>query len=877
MEQKQPIIAIDSILNRIAAQLPLLEKTDMQPFMGMINDFESVQNLEGLQPAFKTLISRTIALIKNIIMQDVAFDAGCKKLGESISKMRKEAEKKGGQTGRRSREKDEETEHDEAAVQEPSMADTADKNPEIENQIPDDLKDLVVKFASNQQAVLEDFESYILEHEKGIPQAKGAIKRVLHTWKGEFGVLDMQEYAKLVHDIEDRFESDAIGGEHLFKLKDFLADRMHNFAAGTLPPITGAERALLYEKGTGKAAPAQQNGAAVQEPALIAATTPKERPFEGDPSLISDFIQESRDHLHIAETVLLELETDPLKSDNIDTVFRAWHTIKGVAGFLALKEIQEFAHSMESVMDKVRKHEMQLHAACIDILLDANDCLKTFLVNVEEAASSGMLKIPEQFDALLGRLKNPDLQCAQPKNAGTQATDKKIGEILVDTGAAAAEAVDAALKKQRDGDQRKIGEILIEEQQLTARTVGSALAAQTAARTGNAIEETIRVPVNRIGQLVDTIGEAVIAQSMIYAQQAIRNLGDQSIHTKIAHASMIMHQIQEMAMSLRMVSVKATFQKMARLARDLSKKFDRDLDFITEGEDTELDKSVVENIGDPLIHMIRNSIDHGVENADERKKAGKPAKAKVTLRAYHRAGNIYIEVADDGKGLDRDVILEKAISKGLCKPDARLTDEEIFRFIFLPGFSTAKVVTDVSGRGVGMDVVRRNIEALRGSCEISSTKGKGTTFTIRLPLTLAIVDGMIVRAGADNYIIPTLTIIESLRPSAEQVDTVMHHGAMVKVRGELIPLVHLESLFSKNGNGKTAVDYLSGVVMIVEDMLGKKIGLHLDEIVGQQQVVIKSLGDGVGEVPGVTGGAIMSDGNVSLILDVGGIVKLAQG
>jgi two-component system chemotaxis sensor kinase CheA len=405
--------------------------------------------------------------------------------------------------------------------------------------------------------------------------------------------------------------------------------------------------------------------------------------------------------------------------------------------------------------------------------------------------------------------------------------------------------------------------------------VGGALATQSAARAGTSIEETIRVPVNRIGQLVDTIGEAVIAQSMIYAHPSIRDLEDQTVHTKIAHAAMIMRSIQEMAMSLRMVSVKATFQKMARLARDLAKKMEREVDFITEGEDTELDKSVVENIGDPLIHMIRNAIDHGIESAEERAKSGKPARAEVRLKAYHRAGNIYIEVCDDGKGLDRDAIIAKAVSKGLCKPDERLSDEEAFRFIFLPGFSTAKVVTDVSGRGVGMDVVRRNIEALRGSCEISSTRGKGTVFTIRLPLTLAIVDGMIVRAGDENYIIPTLAIIESLRPASGQVETVMHKGAVVKVRGDLIPLVHLQSLFSKNGKGN--VDYMTGVIMIVENMLGKKLGLHLDEIVGQQQVVIKSLGEGVGEVQGVTGGAIMSDGTVSLILDIGGIVKLANG
>jgi two-component system, chemotaxis family, sensor kinase CheA len=887
--------SLEKLLNEIAAQLPLLEKSDLAPLSRIMAALQSIPERYALQTAFSTLIDRTVALIQNIILSETDFTAGCKKLGESIAKMMKEA-KKGvkekkvvsDQLKVDSKEKTP-SKSMKTGIKLVDNAYAGNSEPETgnDNCIPDDLKDLVAKFASNQQAVLEDFEAYILEYEKGIPQAKGAIKRILHTWKGEFGVLDMGEYSGLIHELEDRLENGAVSGEQLFKLKDFLALRMPRFAAGENPAIIEADKTLLGLNKSPQAVPAVENkeqpdkaagpatGSTMAQAATQAAN-PESRPFQGDPSLINDFIQESRDHLHTAETCLLELETDPNKSERIDSVFRAWHTIKGVAGFLMLKEIQELAHAMESVMDKARKHEMQLHAHCIDVLLEANDCLKTFLANVEEAMSSAVLKIPANFGLLSERLRNPESSCVKgPVSAASG--EKKIGEILVESGAAPAEAVEAALSKQREGDQRKIGEILIEEQQLSARTVGNALAAQTAARTGTAIEETIRVPVNRIGQLVDTIGEAVIAQSMIYAQQAIRNLTDQSIHTKIAHASMIMRQIQEMAMSLRMVSVKATFQKMARLARDLSKKFDRDLDFITEGEDTELDKSVVENIGDPLIHMIRNSIDHGIENADERKKAGKPAKAKVMLRAYHRAGNIYIEVSDDGKGLDRDAILEKAIGKGLCKPDARLTDDEIFRFIFLPGFSTAKVVTDVSGRGVGMDVVRRNIEALRGSVEIASAKGKGTTFTIRLPLTLAIVDGMIVRAGAENYIIPTLTIIESLRPSADQVDTVMQKGALVKVRGELIPLIHLASLFSKNGNGNTQVDYLQGVVMIVEDMLGKKIGLHLDEIVGQQQVVIKSLGDGVGEVPGVTGGAIMSDGNVSLILDVGGIVKLAQG
>jgi two-component system chemotaxis sensor kinase CheA len=321
-----------------------------------------------------------------------------------------------------------------------------------------------------------------------------------------------------------------------------------------------------------------------------------------------------------------------------------------------------------------------------------------------------------------------------------------------------------------------------------------------------------------------------------------------------------------------MVSIKSTFQKMARLARDLSKKCNRDIEFITEGEDTELDKSVVENIGDPLIHMIRNSIDHGIEPPEERATTGKPLRALVKLRAFHRAGSIFIEVIDDGRGLNREAILAKAVSKGLCKPDANLSDQEVYQFIFLPGFSTAKVVTDVSGRGVGMDVVRRNIEALRGSVEITSTPGKGTTFSIRLPLTLAIVDGMVVSSGTDRYIIPTLAIIESIKAKKELISSVLGSGKLIKVREELIPLVHLGGVLRRSGE---KWDIAGGIVMIVEDMLGKKIGLFLDEIMGQQQVVIKSLGNGMGDIPGVTGAAIMSDGTVCLILDVGGVVKLA--
>jgi two-component system, chemotaxis family, sensor kinase CheA len=892
----------ETLLNAAAAQMPLIDKSDLSALAAIAGHLESLAAVNGAPKAFSTQASRAAGLAQNIIMAETDFDSGCKKLCDCLAKLQNSV-----------RDMVDASEHAwsgtspcEHSAQGLTKGST-DVHPAPQAQTvtepsadnPSDLKELLVKFASTQQPVLEDFEAYILEYEKGDPQAKGAIKRVLHTWKGEFGVLDLGEYSAFIHRIEDMLEKDALNADGLFRLKDLLAYKLAALTTGVPAPLTESETGPFRETSaaasaypTGYAASdckptCSQGSAPVDGNREVAPRSPRQDSDVApqrttsqdigacDPSLLGDFINESRDHMHTAETLLLELETDPSNKENLNSIFRAWHTVKGVAGFLGLREIASLAHKMESQMDLARKGELALGPGPIDVFLEGNDCLKALIAAIEPAMKGEPFAIPESFDACITKLTSTltnDTQASQSSSASPASAEKKVGEILVESGKASAEEVQAALQKQSNGDPRKIGEILLSEASVPARAVAGALAAQTSARQMKNVEETIRVPVNRIDQLVDSIGEAVIAQSMVNAAPLLMSVADQALATKIAHANTIMRQIQELAMSLRMVSVKSTFQKMARLARDLSKKCDRDLDFVTEGEDTELDKSVVENIGDPLIHMIRNSIDHGIEPREERATSGKPLKATVKLRAFHRAGSIFIEVMDDGKGLDKDAIYNKAVSKGLCKEGASLSDQEIFQFIFLPGFSTAKIVTDVSGRGVGMDVVRRNIEALRGSCEISSTPGKGTTFSIRLPLTLAIVDGMVVRAGDDKYIIPTLAILESLKATAEQVQTVLGRGKMISVRGELIILVHLAALLNR---GKFAWDLTRGIVMIVEDMMGKKIGMFLDEIVGQQQVVIKSLGDGMHDIPGVTGGAIMSDGTVSLILDVGGIVKLA--
>ncbi|MBD3344740.1 MAG: chemotaxis protein CheA [Chitinivibrionales bacterium] len=914
--------SIEKTLNRVASQLPLLDKSDLTSLTEIMGAMEQLAGTDNLPKAFCSMADRAAKLAENIIMDETAFDTGCSKLGECVDKMSKalfamdnngEVKKEGNKTvadpddnsgednsdkGKKKTGKQQKKQDNDAAKK---LIDSFDEDVESDRAVsmksgdgqggtinfPEDLKELATRFAAQQMPVVEDFEAYILEYEKGAPQAKGAIKRVLHTWKGEFGVLDLRNYSKLIHDVEEAFENGSFTGDNLFKLKDLLASRISDLTSGSVADISEKDTTAVFGNNCGRdntesvptdATGDQQATASCEEqpsttlPSSQSNAQPEQACVAVDPSLIKDFVTESRDHINSGESLLLELENDPANPEHLNSIFRSCHTVKGVAGFLALKEVSELAHSMENVMDMARKGNLILEPVHIDLLLESMDCLKEFIAIVENTLSGEAYSLPESYRSIMERLASPRSLGEKPNIAPASSPDKKVGEILVEKGTISAEEIEGALEAQKKGDGRKIGEILIENKKTSSRQVAGALASQNAARKP-VVEETIRVPVDRLDQLVDAIGEAVIAQSMIAADPAVMEARNQKLEKKIAQTSLIMRQVQELSMALRMVSIKSTFQKMARLVRDLSKKSGKEVNFVTDGEETELDKSVVENIGDPLIHMIRNSVDHGIEDSKEgRIAAGKDPVGIVKLSAFHKAGSIYIEISDDGRGLDRDSILKKAVKQGLAREDDKLSDQEIYQFIFAPGFSTAKKITDVSGRGVGMDVVKRNIQSLRGSVEIQSEPGKGTTFSIRLPLTLAIIDGMIVRLKEESYIVPTLSIIESLKPQEKQIESIMGRGEMMKVRGELLNFVRLSGIFGTNG---TKTDPREGIAIIVEDMIGKRIALLVDEILGQQQVVIKSLGHGLGDHPGVAGGAIMSDGNVSLILDIGEIVKLA--
>ena len=415
-----------------------------------------------------------------------------------------------------------------------------------------------------------------------------------------------------------------------------------------------------------------------------------------------------------------------------------------------------------------------------------------------------------------------------------------------------------------------IAEIQITKQEVQKAAIVEAAPAKKSedvSKPGAAVANTasIRVDIEKVDRLVNMVGELVITEAMIRAQ--MRHLPTDKFNDLLRGVEELSHhtrELQEAVMSVRMQPVKSIFSRMPRIVRDTSAQLGKNIQLILVGENTEVDKTVIEQLGDPLTHMIRNSVDHGIETPDQRVWNDKPEQGTIYLSAYHRSGRIIIEIKDDGAGINRTRVLAKAKEKGLVAEDAALTDEEIDHLIFAPGFSTAEKVTSVSGRGVGMDVVRRNIEGIGGTVRITNNPGKGSIFTVSLPLTLAILDGMIVRVGAENYIIPITSIIETMRPKADEIHHVEGRNDVINVRGEFIALVYLHEIF----NVQNAIhNPREGLIVLVESG-NQKLGLVVDELIGQQQVVIKSLEANADPVKGISGATILGDGKVSLILEI---------
>lgn len=554
--------------------------------------------------------------------------------------------------------------------------------------------------------------------------------------------------------------------------------------------------------------------------ALTGELPPFALPDEPDRALLGDFLDETREYLESAEAAMLALERDPTDVEAAQVVLRAFHSIKGTAGFLKIDCIVALAHHGETLLADLRRRDVAFTGRTGHLALRALDMLAELVRRLDAGRRGAALAYPAGLRELLTELRHVN---GAPNVSG------------------------AWSERRRDAD-----------------VLGTAL------RDAGA-SSSARVRLDRLDGMVDLVGELVVAHWMI-AQDPDAGRGHPELARKIAHAGKLVRDLHDMSMAMRMVPLRGTCHKLVRLARDLAQRAGKEVRCEVEGEMTELDRSMVELVADPLMHLVRNAIDHGLETPAERAGSGKPAVGRLMLRAAQMNGHLTIELADNGRGLQRDRILQQAVERGLVQPDQPLADADVFDLIFAPGLSTATQVTEVSGRGVGMDVVRRNIEALHGRVEIRSAPGEGTTFTLRVPLSLAITDGMLVRVGAERYIVPTTNILVSMRPERSALFTAGGRGEMVRLRHDVLPLVRVHRLLGVDG----AVEDPTAALLMVVGAGERRCALLVDAIVGQQQVVAKPATAGIGTVPGIAGAAILGDGRVGLILDVPRLLELAR-
>lgn len=758
-------------------------------------------------------------------------------------------------------------------------AEESKKPPEEEN------RQLITEFVGKRKAMLTHFDKEIEALAQGDTKALETLTRFIRTFAEELVVLEIPDSPAILQGMEARIiaESDPSRRMKLIKeAKAYLEELFSRLESDELISETSKKESQVVAEKEQTEETTESAQETCEPPADSISESSEEKksfdlPSDIDMTLMTDFQTEALEHIQNAEVALLDLETNPDDKESVNVVFRAFHTIKGVASFLGLEYLTNLAHSAETFLDRARKGDLQLTGAYADLAFSALDGLKFLIEDLLEAIKRGYAEACPNYKELRYKLNHPE-EAAEKTKEESPEEKPRVGDILVESGAASLKDVEEAANRQAQGEKKPLGEILVRDGKANAKDISKALREQKTKATSAGVkthepDATVKVGTARLDNLINQVGELVIAHAMVSQDKVIQSSVDHQLNRKVGHLAKITRSLQELSLSMRMISLKTTFQKMARIVRDLARKSGKEVVLELEGEDTELDRNMVELIADPLVHLIRNAVDHGIESAEEREKKGKPRAGQIILCAMHEAGGVVISLKDDGKGLDTEKLRKKAIEKGLVSPDATLTESEIHRLVFHPGFSTAEKVTDVSGRGVGMDVVRTNIEELRGNVEISSTPNEGSTFTLRLPLTLAIIDGMVVRAGSQRYIIPTIMITESLRPTSDILFSVEQRGEMIQLRGSLIPLYRLHNIF----NIPDALQKPTEAILVVVESNTKRCAIMIDEIVDQQQVVIKNLGTLFGNVRGVSGGTVMGDGRVALILDAEGIITSATG
>ena len=636
------------------------------------------------------------------------------------------------------------------------------------------------------------------------------------------------------------------------------------------------------------------------------------------------FFEESLEGLDAMETALLALDEGGDK-ELVHTIFRAAHSIKGGAATFGFPEMAAFTHEAESLLDELRDGRRAIDKAIVELLLRTVDCLRGMFARAQSGEplnDETAEKLKAELAATMGR--EAPVAAAAARRGGDHADAwqitfrphpgmaaggndplrllrelKALGELKVVANLDKLPALDAL-----DVSECHIGWTMELRGQVTREAIKSvfdwvedecdlaieplrvvappappkpAQASVTDAATARAAREagaesgSVRVAIDKIDSLIDLVGELVITQSMLDQFREEFDINKLALLQEgLTQLARHTRELQESVMGIRMLPIGSVFNRFPRLVRDLSGKLGKNVRLDMHGEHTELDKTVLEKIGDPLVHLVRNAIDHGLEMPDKRRAAGKVEQGTLRLEAFHRGGSIVVEVGDDGAGLNRDAIVAKAVQRGLISSGEGMSDEAVAELIFQPGFSTAAVTTDLSGRGVGMDVVRRNVADLGGSVTIRSTPGKGSTFTIVLPLTLAIIDGLSAAVGEESYIVPLVSIVETVQLKADAVRPVVGGGELFRFRGEYLPVIRLHEAFGCSGAHEAIED---GLIIVVEGE-GTRVGLFVDALNGQQQAVVKSLEANYRRVSGVSGATILADGSVALIVDIPGLLRL---
>ncbi|MDO3378086.1 chemotaxis protein CheA [Geoalkalibacter halelectricus] len=716
----------------------------------------------------------------------------------------------------------------------------------------------------------------------GDGKTMNAIFRLFHSMKGSAGFLEFDDITRVAHTAENLLDLIRNGGIRMQPAHVNLLCASCDFAKAALDQV----EEHFSDQGMREAAEdisarldqaieeartlARGPAAEAASPAPVAAPpvdAPPEQTLEIDTAeepafvleisgeMLEKFVQEGDELLQNVEQDLLKWEEIRENPTIIASLFRNVHSFKGNCGFFGVADMERLSHQMETLLDAVKSgRDFGLRPG--EVMLGLIDVLREALGDLARGGS--------------GRIANLDAYLRQ------------LADILAEeTPAAAVEEVPQAVNcvapiAEAPEPPQAAAPILAKPAPVRTEAKPKPVENKPAATASQAPlkRQDIRVDLEKLDNLINLIGEIVIAENMLVRNPDLDGLELENFNKAGQHMSKLVRELQETAMIIRMIPVSGLFRRMIRLVHDISLKAGKKVDLRLSGEETEMDKTVIETITDPLVHILRNSCDHGIEPPAERLKAGKPEKGVVKLSACHEEGEVWITIEDDGRGLDRDKLLAKAISKGLVEGDGSdMSDKAVYNLIFAPGFSTAEKITDISGRGVGMDVVRQNLDKIKGRVDVHSRKGQGTRITLRIPLTLAIIDGMLVRVGQTKAIVPTLAIREAFRPQADAVTHTPDGDHLVRVRERFLPVVRLHEILRKEPDSHQIED---GILIVLENQ-DASICLLVDEILGQQQTVIKGLSDYIGSVRAVSGCTIMGNGEVCLILDIGSLMEISQG